>query len=141
VVKVIMALSLASFLTLSSTGLASEASWVVSRSDRREGGRLDLKTVFVGKNLAGFRTHKRFRGRYLKGKRQYVSFALDTKGDRKWDYGIYFDRFDITTCLLAGGRYHEDFGVVKKKRNGLHLSPNPNAEAKTQCHVESRKSA
>jgi hypothetical protein len=59
---------------------------------------LDLKTV-VGKDLAGFRTHKRFRGRYLKGKRRYVSFALDTKGDPKWDYGIYFDRFDITTCL------------------------------------------
>jgi hypothetical protein len=97
-VKMIMALSLASFLTLSSTRLASEVSWVVTRSDRREGGRLDLKTV-VGKDLAGFRTHKRFRGRYLKGKRRYVSFALDTKGDPKWDYGIYFDRFDITTCL------------------------------------------
>jgi hypothetical protein len=106
-VKMIMALSLACLLTLSSTGLASD-SWVVTRGDGREGGRLDLKTVFVGKNLAGFRTHKRFRGRYLKGERRSVSFALDTKGDRKWDYGIYFDRFDITTCLLAGGRYHED---------------------------------
>jgi hypothetical protein len=117
--KVMIGLSLACLLTLSSTGLASEVSWVVSRSDRREGGRLDLKTVFVGKRLAGFRTHKPFRGRYLKGRQRYVLFKLDTKGDRRWDYGIYFDRVDVTSCLLAGGRYHEDYGKITRKRNGL----------------------
>lgn len=112
--KLILSLALACLLTLSSTGLAREASWVVSQGDRREGGRLDLKTVLVGKRLTGFRTHKRFRGRYLEGRYRYVLFKLDTKGDRRWDYGIYFDRFDVTSCLLAGGRYHEDYGVVTR---------------------------
>lgn len=69
-VKVALSLALASMLVLTTMDVAGDASWVATRGDRREGGRLDLKMVFVGKSFTGFRTCKRFRGWYLKGLRR-----------------------------------------------------------------------
>jgi hypothetical protein len=101
---------------------SDDVSWALSERDRREGGRLDLKEVEVGKGFFGFTLHGRFRPRYLRGPNRYVLFKLDTKGGRRWDRFVAFDRVNVTSCVLTGRGSLERFGRVLREGRRLMCS-------------------
>jgi hypothetical protein len=69
----------------------------------------------------GFRVYGAFRSRQLEGARRHVVFKLDSKGDRRWDYRVTFDRVDRASCKLRGDG-KKRIGKVERRSHGLRCS-------------------
>jgi hypothetical protein len=89
-------LILATIATLVLLASSAEAGPAYSHRDRKEGGRLDLRRVTIGWAAGTFVWGADLNGplkpRYVSGKRRFIQWELDTRGNTQFDYIVKFNR-------------------------------------------------